>query len=154
MPSFLSLHFMHDNSGFNCTYDEVTGYSQCYDGSDIDDPYEAFPSDPNNRPVGGSTNIAYMLTISKCPEDVTSLTNPTIDNNIYYDTYAICRHAICGISTSSEELILGAPPNTKYDYTMYAAIHPGKCLDVFISFLAILCVSLEVYISKQMCPNE
>jgi len=116
--------FLACNVGFNCTYDEVTGYSQCYDGSAIDDPFEAFPSDPNNRPIGGSTNIAYMLTISKCPEDVTALTNPTIENNIYYDTYAICRHSVCGISTSSEELIFGAPPDTVYDYTMYAAVHP------------------------------
>ena len=48
--------FMQYVSGFNCTYDEVTGYSQCYDGSAIDDPYEAFPSDPNNRPVGAQTS--------------------------------------------------------------------------------------------------
>jgi hypothetical protein len=64
------------------------------------------------------------MTISTCPDDVNAVGDPLVDNRIYYDAYAVARHSICGITTQSEELINGLPPSTKYDYTMYAILHP------------------------------
>ena len=83
-----------------------------------------FISDVLGRPGGGQNDIAYMLTIGDCPADISDIPAAVVNNDIYYDAYAVLRHGICSVSTESEELILGAPPATKYTYTMFAAIHP------------------------------
>ena len=117
--------FLSCDVGFNCTYNAATGYTECYDGSTIIDVYESYKKDVVNAPKGGWNNIGYVVTVPECPADENAVGDPIIDNRIYYDTYAVCRHTICGITTQSDELINGAPPDTKYDYTMYAIVHPS-----------------------------
>lgn len=140
MAGFLSndatriKRFLSCNVGFNCTFDEDSGYENCYGGEYIDQTnvYNTFPK--KQQPKVTPDKVAYVAVIDECPTPVDDPSNPTIDNKNYYDAFSITKSMICNVTTQSEERVAGAGRRlavgdgatpSKYDYTMYAIIHPS-----------------------------
>jgi len=84
-------------------------------------------ADEAGLPDGGDDNIAFVVTISSCPEDAivdessSSLNNATTtadpgDN--FYDAAAVLRDSVCNCTATNPD------SGSNYNSTMYAVIHP------------------------------
>lgn len=66
----------------------------------------------------GSTNIAFVVTVPSCPED---LSHPTAEDDpgaAFYDAAAVLRDSVCNCTSRNPD------SGSKYDSTLYALIHP------------------------------
>lgn len=73
-----------------------------------------------DRP-GGSDNVAFVVTIPSCPDD---LTHPTADDDpgaAFYDAAAVLRDSICNCTAPESA-------DSNYTNTMYAIIHPDATI--------------------------
>lgn len=70
-----------------------------------------------DRP-GGTSNIAFVVTIPSCPEDLSHTSADDDPGAAFYDAAAVLRDSICNNTAQNPD------SSSSYNSTMYAIIHP------------------------------
>lgn len=66
----------------------------------------------------GSDNVAFVLTITSCPEDSSHPTAEDDPGDAFYDAVAVLRDSVCNCTSRNPA------SGSKYTSTLYAIIHP------------------------------